>query len=76
MNELPNFRERVLSFLPKAITRNFMHELMVAQIMASIELGLEQMPMSGSSPGQDTCARNTPIPDPQICHASNDPRLI
>ena len=34
-------RERGLSFLPKNYHRNFSHELMVAQIMASIELGTE-----------------------------------
>ncbi len=33
-------RERGLSFLPKSYHRNFTHELMVAQIMASIELGV------------------------------------
>jgi hypothetical protein len=32
-------RERGLSFLPKSYHRNFAHELMVAQITASIELG-------------------------------------
>jgi hypothetical protein len=33
-------RERGLSFLPKSYHHNFMHELMVAQITASIELGV------------------------------------
>src|SRR5712691_168839 len=35
-------RERGLSFLPKSYHRNFAHELMVAQIMASIELGTRE----------------------------------
>jgi hypothetical protein len=33
-------RERGLSFLPKSYHHNFAHELMVAQITASIELGV------------------------------------
>jgi Replication-relaxation len=35
-------RERGLSFLPKSYHRNFAHELMVSQIMASIELGTRE----------------------------------
>ena len=35
-------RERGLSFQPKTYHRNFSHELMVAQIMASIELGTKR----------------------------------
>src|SRR5437016_3296549 len=35
-------RERGLSFLPKSYHRNFAHELMVAQIMASLELGTRE----------------------------------
>src|ERR1700704_5512953 len=35
-------RERGLSFLPKSYHRNFAHELMVAQIMASVELGTKE----------------------------------
>jgi len=37
-------RERGLSFLPKSYHRNFAHELMVAQIMASFELGTRERP--------------------------------
>jgi hypothetical protein len=37
-------RERGLSFLPKSYHRNFAHELMVAQIMASLELGTKENP--------------------------------
>jgi hypothetical protein len=37
-------RERGLSFLPKSYHHNFMHEVMVAQIAASIELGTRAMP--------------------------------
>jgi hypothetical protein len=36
-------RERGLSFLPKSYHRNFQHELMVAQIMASFELGTREL---------------------------------
>jgi hypothetical protein len=36
-------QERGLSFLPKSYHRNFAHELMVAQIMASIELGTTEV---------------------------------
>jgi len=35
-------RERGLSFQPKKYHSNFAHELMVAQIMASIELGTKE----------------------------------
>lgn len=35
-------RERGLAFLPKSYHRNFAHELMVAQIMASVELGTKE----------------------------------
>ena len=35
-------KERGLSFLPKSYHRNFAHELMVAQIMASFELGTRE----------------------------------
>src|ERR1700704_51851 len=35
-------RERGLSFLPKSYHRNFQHELMVAQITASFELGARE----------------------------------
>jgi hypothetical protein len=35
-------KERGLSFLPKSYHRNFTHELMVAQIMASFELGARE----------------------------------
>lgn len=35
-------KERGLSFLPKSYHRNFAHELMVAQVMASFELGTRQ----------------------------------
>src|SRR6266849_5640486 len=35
-------RERGLSFLPKSYHRNFAHELVVAQIVASIELGKKE----------------------------------
>jgi hypothetical protein len=35
-------RERGLSFLPKSYHRNFAHELMVTQIMASVELGTKE----------------------------------
>lgn len=35
-------KERGLSFLPKSYHRNFVHELMVAQIMASFELGTRE----------------------------------
>jgi len=35
-------KERGLSFLPKSYHRNFVHELMVAQIMASFELGARE----------------------------------
>src|SRR5207237_4782876 len=35
-------RERGLSFLPKSYHRNFSHELMVAQLMASVELGTRE----------------------------------
>jgi hypothetical protein len=35
-------RDRGLSFLPKSYHRNFAHELMVAQIMASVELGTKE----------------------------------
>jgi hypothetical protein len=37
-------KERGLSFLPKSYHRNFAHELMVAQIMASFELGTRERP--------------------------------
>jgi hypothetical protein len=37
-------RARGLSFLPKSYHRNFAHELMVAQIMASFELGTRERP--------------------------------
>src|SRR5437588_11336185 len=37
-------RERGLSFLPKSYHRNFAHALMVAQIMASLELGTKENP--------------------------------
>ena len=35
-------KERGLSFLPKSYHRNFAHELMVSQIMASVELGTRE----------------------------------
>jgi hypothetical protein len=37
-------RERGLSFLPKSYHHNFAHELMVAQITASVELGTRESP--------------------------------
>jgi hypothetical protein len=37
-------RERGLSYLPRSYHRNFAHELMVTQIMASIELGTRENP--------------------------------
>jgi hypothetical protein len=37
-------RENGLSFLPKSYHHNFAHELMVAQIMASVELGTKMNP--------------------------------
>jgi hypothetical protein len=37
-------RDRGSAFLPKSYHRNFAHELMVAQIMASIELGTRENP--------------------------------
>jgi Replication-relaxation len=37
-------RERGLSFLAKSYHRNFAHELMVAQVMASFELGAREQP--------------------------------
>jgi hypothetical protein len=37
-------RERALSFLPKSYHHNFTHEVMVAQITASIELGTRATP--------------------------------
>jgi Replication-relaxation len=37
-------RERGVSFLPKSYHRNFAHELMVAQVTASIELGTREAP--------------------------------
>lgn len=37
-------RDRGLSFLPNGYHRNFAHELMAAQIMASIELGTKENP--------------------------------
>jgi hypothetical protein len=54
-------RERGLSFLPKSYYRNFVHELMVAQVTASIELGIKENPAISLIPWPEILAsKNIP----------------
>ncbi len=63
-------KERGLSFLPKSYHRNFAHELMVAQIMASFELGTREKshvrlitwPEILANPSTPEATRQSPTP--------------
>src|ERR1700691_2272245 len=62
-----------LSFLPKSSHHNFSHELMVAQISASIELGIRDNPSITLITWQEILANpNTP----SVTHASATPMTM